>query len=196
MEQSERQPVVLVIAGPNGAGKSTAAPLLVHEMAGIDRYINADAIARGFSPFKPDLSAVTAGRLMIEHMSSLVRARQDFALETTLSGVRLSDKLEGMRSAGYRVQLIFLWLPSADLAVRRVDQRVSLGGHSIPDQTVRRRYTRGLENLLRVYMPIVDLWRVFDNSRAVPCQIANGGLGRQTQVLNQVAWDAMCSEIG
>ena len=196
MEQGDRQPVVLVIAGPNGAGKSTAAPLLVHDMAGIDRFINADAIARGFSPFKPDLAAVTAGRLMLEHMNTLVQDRQDFALETTLSGVRLAKKLAAMQQEGYRVQLMFLWLPTAELAVRRVDQRVRLGGHSIPEQTVRRRYTRGIENLFDVYIPIADVWRVFDNARAVPTQVAHGGIGKQTQIINQAAWDAMQAENG
>lgn len=180
---------MLVIAGPNGAGKSTSAPLLVHQIVGIDRYLNADAIARGFSPFQPELSAVAAGRLMIAHMTDLVRTRRNFAIETTLAGVRLADHLVEMRASGYRVHLFYLWLPSADLAVARVGQRVALGGHSIPVETIRRRYFRSLRNLFNVYQPVADSWRVFDNARTKPALIARGGIGAETRVANTKKWD-------
>lgn len=179
---------MLVVAGPNGAGKSTSAPLLVQETAGIDRYLNADAIARGFSPFRPDLSAVAAGRLMIAHMTALREARQSFALETTLAGVKLADHLADLRAIGYRVHLFYLWLPSADIAVRRVEQRVALGGHSIPEETIRRRYFRSLRNLVRIYLPSADLWHVYDNAQATPALIAHGGLSAELHITNAEKW--------
>lgn len=183
-----RQPVVLVIAGPNGAGKSTSAPLLVHQTAGIDRYLNADAIARGFSPFEPDLSAIAAGRLLIAHMTELRNARQSFAIETTLAGVRLAQHLSELRISGYRIHMFYLWLPSADIAVARVNQRVALGGHSIPEETIRRRYVRSLRNLIEIYQPIVDSWRVFDNAQATPALIAKGGLKAKSLIVDTGKW--------
>lgn len=186
--------MVLVIAGPNGAGKSTSAPLLVHQTAGIDRYLNADAIARGFSPFQPDLSAIAAGRLMIAHMNELRQTRQSFAIETTLAGVRLADHLGDLRANGYRVHLFYLWLPSADVAVTRVRQRVALGGHSIPEDTIRRRYFRSLRNLFKIYQPTVDSWRVFDNARTTPTLIARGGDGVQTGVTDATKWAQVCAD--
>lgn len=188
MPDDPRQPVVLVIAGPNGAGKSTSAPLLVHQAAGIDRYLNADAIARGFSPFQPDLSAVAAGRLMIAHMTDLTRTRQSFAIETTLAGVRLADHLTEMRTNGYRVHLFYLWLPSPDVAVARVSQRVALGGHSIPEETIRRRYSRSLRNLFEIYQPVADSWHVYDNARATPQLIARGGIGTEPAIADGDKW--------
>ncbi len=106
-------PVVFVLAGPNGAGKSTAAPVLIHEVAGIERYINADAIARGLSPFDPGMSAVAAGRVMLGHVDELAAERRSFAIETTLAGVRLAKRLSALREDGYHIHMVYLWLPSA-----------------------------------------------------------------------------------
>lgn len=187
---------MLVIAGPNGAGKSTSALLLVHEMAGIDRYVNADAIARGFSPFRPDLSAVAAGRVVMDHIRTLGQAGDDFAIETTLSGLGLARRLHHLRAGGYTVQLIYLWLPSVDLAIKRVQQRVSMGGHSIPEETIRRRYIRSLWNLLHVYQPISDVWRVYDNSRATPRLVARGGINEATSITDPDGWRSLHASAG
>jgi len=167
-------PVVFVLAGPNGAGKSTAAPVLIHEVAGIERYINADAIARGLSPFDPAMSAVAAGRVMLRHMDELAEERRSFAIETTLSGVRLAKRLERLREDGYQIHMIYLWLPSAQLAIERVAQRVRLGGHSIDEQVIKRRYFRSLENFLKIYRPLARSWRVYDNAGPSPMAIASG----------------------
>jgi predicted ABC-type ATPase len=191
LAQGGDHPVVLVMAGPNGAGKSTSAPLLVRETAGIERYLNADAIARGFSPFQPDLSAIAAGRLMISHMNDLGKARQSFAVETTLAGVKLAGHLSELRASGYRVHLIYLWLPSADVAVRRVQQRVALGGHSIPEAIIRRRYLRSLRNLIQTYLGVADSWHVYDNGGASPALIARGTQGLTPVVENADTWNSI-----
>lgn len=179
---------MLVLAGPNGAGKSTAAPLLIDEMAGIDRYINADAIARGFSPFEPDLSAMTAGRVMLQHIEHLAKSRQSFALESTLSGTRLATRLSALRNIGYRIHLIYLWLPTAEMAVERVSERVRLGGHSIEERVIRRRYDRSLYNLMNAYRPISQHWRIYDNSAATLRLIAHGAENADPVIKDQHIW--------
>lgn len=190
MASDKEQPIVLVVGGPNGAGKSTASTALVHDTVGIDRYINADAIARGLSPFEPELSAVAAGRVMIDHIEHLAKNRESFALETTLSGVRLAQRLMRLQQAGYKLHLVYLWLPTIDLAINRVRRRVSLGGHDINDDVVRRRFVRSLRNLTEVYLPIVESWRVYDNAEADARMIAKGGGGTET-IMDSAKWQSI-----
>jgi len=155
---------VIVIGGPNGAGKTTAATDLVPKTLGIHEFVNADEIARGLSPFNPEGSAFAAGRLMIERVNTLADQGESFALETTCSGIGHTRLLAKCRALGYRLTLLFLWLPSAEIAVTRVAKRVSEGGHQIPRDVIRRRYVAGIRNMRHVYLPLVDIGLVYDNS--------------------------------
>lgn len=157
-------PHVVIIAGPNGAGKSTAAPKLLRDYLGISEFVNADVIAQGMSGFDPAGVAIQAGRVMLARLHELAQQRISFALETTLAAKSYANWLRELRSNGYQSHLQFLWLPSPDAAIARVADRVSRGGHSVPEETIRRRYVLGLRNLCRIYMPLVDTWTVFDNS--------------------------------
>src|SRR5690348_3271655 len=133
-------PKVVVLAGPNGAGKSTAAPRLLHQSLQIEEFVNADVIARGLSGFAPERAAVRAGRIMLERLDELAQARVNFAFETTLSGRAYATWLENLAMVGYSIELFYLWVATPELAIQRVSQRVRKGGHSIPDDIVRRRY--------------------------------------------------------
>jgi predicted ABC-type ATPase len=168
-------PYVIVVAGPNGAGKSTAAPSLLRDAFNVSEFVNADTIAAGLSAFRPQTVAVSAGRIMLARMRQLAAIRADFAFETTLASRSFAPWLAGLQRSGYHVHLLFLWLPSADLAVSRVGERVRLGGHDVPEEVVRRRYGAGLKNLFHLYLPLADSWQMFDNSGAAgPQQIAAG----------------------
>jgi predicted ABC-type ATPase len=160
----DRQPIVYILAGPNGAGKSTFAKLFLPEYADCKEFVNADLIAAGLSPFNPESLAIEAGRLMLERIETLARSRVDFGFETTLSGRSHASLISRLRSEGYRVNLFFLWLPDPNLAVARVLERVSSGGHAVPEAVVRRRFYRGLANLFRLYQPLVDSTLIFDSS--------------------------------
>ena len=153
-----------VIGGPNGAGKTTAAPELLPTRLRVIEFINADEIARGLSPFNAEGSAIAAGRVMIERIRSLIQARQSLAFETTCAGRAHIQTLRACKEAGYRLTLIYLWLPSPEAAIKRVARRVSMGGHHIPDDTVVRRYFNGLRNVRHVYLPMVDIGLVYDNA--------------------------------
>jgi len=169
---SERQPCVYILAGPNGAGKSTFARLFLPEYADCKEFVNADLIADGLSPFNPESLVIEAGRLMLETIETLARSRVDFGFETTLSGRGHVALISRLRSEGYRVNLFFLWLPDPNLAMARVLERVRSGGHGVPESVVRRRFHRGLDNLFRLYEPLVDSSLIFDSSGKAPRMIA------------------------
>jgi predicted ABC-type ATPase len=183
------RPLVIVIAGPNGAGKSTTAPSLLRDTLQVSEFVNADTIAGGLSAFRPDSVAIAAGRAMLERIRQLAKVQADFAFETTLASRSFAPWLARLRRNGYHVHVLFLWLESEDLAVNRVAARVRLGGHDVPEGTVRRRYKRGLRNLFDLYMPLADSWQVFDNSRAGrPQLVASNHRGSEEQIANAPIW--------
>lgn len=160
---SDEQKIV-IIAGPNGAGKTTFAREFLPHEANCPDFINADLIAAGLSPFNPDAAAIRAGRLMLEEIEQRVAQRRSFAFETTLSGRGYAHKIREWQGFGYHVKLIFLSLPTADMAVARVAARVTQGGHNVPEEVIRRRFRAGLENLDTIYKPLVNGWLLYDNS--------------------------------
>ena len=172
---AETAPLVVVVAGANGAGKSTAATSLLRDSFRVTEFINADTIAAGLSAFRPASVAIAAGRIMLERMRHLTVTRKNFAFETTLASRTLAPWLAALQRDGYHVHLLFLWLKSDELAVTRVTERVRLGGHDVPAEVVRRRYRVGLQNLFRIYMPLVDSWQSYGNSEGPdPVRIAAG----------------------
>jgi predicted ABC-type ATPase len=163
--QTTPQPQVAVLGGINGAGKTTASQRILREALRIPVFTNADAIARGLNAFDPESEAMKAGRIMLEHMRAMAAARRSFAFETTLAARTYARWLGGMKRDGYAVHLFYYWLESADMAINRVADRVKSGGHHVPDDTIRRRYSRSVRNFLELYRPLVTTWQVFDNSR-------------------------------
>lgn len=185
-----RTPLVVVLAGPNGAGKSTSAARLLREALAVEEFVNADTIALGLSAYRPEAAAVAAGRVMLERLRFLARARRDFAFETTLAGRGHARWLGDLRAAGYRAHLIFLSLPDPDLAVARVAERVRQGGHHVPEDVVRRRFAAGLTNLLSLYSGLVDSWQVYDNADlAGPRLIASRAAGMKAVIADPNAWE-------
>src|SRR3954452_10640772 len=135
---SDSGPQVIVIAGPNGAGKTTAAPFLLRDTLGVTEFVNADTIAQGLSAFEPEQVATAAGRVMLARLKELAERRANFAFETTLASRWFARWLQKLIGGGYTLHLLFLWLPSADFAVSRVADRVRAGGHTVPEETIRR----------------------------------------------------------
>ncbi len=167
-----RQPTVYVIAGPNGAGKTTFATKFLPAFVDCRQFLNADLIAAGLSPFAPETQNVRAGRLLLERIGELSRASEDFGFETTLSGRTHARLLTDLRTSGYRVVLFFLWLPSADLAVFRVANRVRQGGHAVPEGDVRRRFLSGLRNFFHLYRQRCDSWWLYNGCLLPPTLVA------------------------
>ena len=169
-------PTIIIIAGPNGAGKTTFAREFLPQEASCLTFINADLIAQGLSPLRPDEAAVRAARLMLEMIADCVKRGESFAIETTLSGRTYARMIPQWKQAGYQVALFFLELPSEDLAVARVADRVAQGGHDIPEPVIRRRFHAGIANFHALYKPLVDAWRLYDNSGERPVLINSSDL--------------------
>ena len=186
---------VIVIAGPNGSGKSTAAPALLRDYVGVTEFVNADVIAQGLSAFDAASAAVAAGRIMLARLKELAACQADFAFETTLAARSFEPWLNELKAVGYQTHLIFLWLPTPEMAISRVASRVQRGGHAIPSDVVRRRYDGGLRNFFQLYRPIVKTWRMFDNSVDHGYDlIAEQTLDGDVHICNPVIWDSLVKE--
>ena len=163
-----KPPRCIIIAGPNGAGKTTFAREYLPKDAGVIHFINADLLAAGLSPLKPDLAAFNAGRLYLAELNRLAKARQDFAFESTLSGLTYVRHIRRWKSLGYRIEIVFLRLASVKLAIQRISVRVKQGGHNVPPADVRRRFDRGWKIFEGAYKALADSWQIYDNSGGRP----------------------------
>ena len=164
-----------IISGCNGAGKTTASYTVLPEILNCREFVNADEIARGLSPFNPENVAIEAGRLMLQRIEDLLAKEDTFSIETTLATKSYINLVRRAQAKGYTVRLLFFWLNSPELALQRIEERVSKGGHNIPEPIVRRRYVAGINNLFHLFMTEVDSWEIYDNSLYPAIQIARGG---------------------
>jgi predicted ABC-type ATPase len=165
---------IVIIAGPNGAGKTTFARQFLPNEADCPVFVNADLIAAALAPFSPESAAIRAGRLMLDEIDKHVHRGESFAFETTLSGLMYARLIPKWRQLGYRVRLIYLSLPNAEMAVTRVAERVVQGGHSIPEAVIRRRFDAGWSNFNLKYKLLVNAWSLYDNSQRQPLLIEEG----------------------
>lgn len=179
------QPHVIVLGGPNGAGKTTAAPSLLQGALSVAEFVNADVVATGLSAFAPERAAIQAGRIMLTRLRELAERRVDFAFESTLAGRTHVKWIQRILATGYTLHLFYLWLPTPELAIARVAERVRGGGHDVPSEVVRRRYHAGLTNLFRMYLPLTDTWRFYDNSVYSEPRLLAAGQGNQTTVITE-----------
>lgn len=161
-------PRIHIIAGPPGAGKTTFAKEYLPQEAACKNFVDADLIANGLSPFAPERMGQRAVKLMQITIQDMLRMRETFGFETTLRSRDYASLIPEWRERGFVVQLIFLSLPSFELAQHRVNERARQGGQRMPADVVRRRFEAGVHNFHSVYKDIVDLWMHFDNSGPVP----------------------------
>lgn len=164
-------PNVYIVAGPNGVGKTTFAREFLPNYADCKNFINADMIAQGMSPFSPESAMFRAGRLMLEGIALYAKRGADFGFETTLSGRGHLHLVRDLKKRGYDVHLFFLWVPFIDVTLSRIRERVSLGGHNVPEAIVRRRFDRSIGNFFD-YRRLADSWTLFDSSGSMPIVIA------------------------
>jgi len=137
-------------------------------------FVNADLIAEGLAPLRPEMAALTAGRIFLKELDRLAAERVDFAFESTLSGVAHLSRLKRWKVDGYRLEIVYLKLPSPRLALRRIAERVKQGGHNVPRDDVQRRFQRSWDNFQALYRPIADVWTVYDNAGDKPKLIERG----------------------
>lgn len=167
-------PRLYIISGCNGAGKTTASYSLLPEMLDCREFVNSDEFAKGLSPFDPSKASIQASRYMIMKIRYLLKRQMDFAVETTLATRTLMKTVKMAQDAGYTVTLLYFWLNSPELAVERVRARVESGGHNIPEETIRRRYSVGIYYFFNSYAPVCERWILADNSQIPFRVIAEG----------------------
>jgi predicted ABC-type ATPase len=178
-----------IIAGCNGAGKTTASYTVLPEILNCSEFVNADNIAAGLSPFNPESVALEAGRIMLTRINELLVDKIDFAFETTPSTKSYVSLIKKAREAGYEVTLLYFWLSSPQFAFERVANRVSKGGHNIPEDVIERRYYRGVKNLLKLYIPICNNWMVINSLDENPEVIAQGSFTLGEVIIINDIWE-------
>ena len=167
-------PSLYIISGCNGAGKTTASLTVLPETLQCKEFVNCDEIAKGLSPLNPDGAKVAAGRLMLSRIKKLIADKEDFAIETTLAAKSYHSLIIKAREQGYKASLIYFWLQSPDLAIKRVAERVAHGGHHVDDSIIRRRYRAGIKNLFHLYCPVVDYFLFIDEVSSFTKKLMSG----------------------
>ncbi|WP_291926532.1 zeta toxin family protein [Chitinophaga sp.] len=176
-------PQLYIIAGCNGAGKTTASYTLLPEMLDCKEFVNADVIAAEISPGNPESVAFEAGRKMLQKIHQLINERSDFAFETTLATRSYASLIKNATAKGYEIILLYYWLKSPEFAKKRVAARVAEGGHNIPADVIKRRYYRGINNLINLYIPICHHWIVIDNMNILAEEIIVGSFNNVKMVI-------------
>jgi predicted ABC-type ATPase len=187
------QKELFVIAGCNGAGKTTASFSLLPSILNCDEFVNADEIAKGISPFHPDQVSIEAGRIMLSRIQELKQKGVNFAFETTLASRSFVNVIESCKKDGYSVTLLYFWLSSPELAIKRVHERVKDGGHNIPEEVIRRRYFKGLKNLFNLYQNKCDLVLIFDNSDRISELLYEKSTNSKEFIYNDLKFQAIIS---
>ncbi|HSR09071.1 MAG TPA: zeta toxin family protein [Bryobacteraceae bacterium] len=181
-------PNLILLAGPNGAGKTTASSDLLAGALGVHHFVNADEIAVQLGG---EHTAIAAGRIMLERLRDLTDQRANVAFETTLATRSFAPWIRRLKNSGYSFNLFYFWLPTPEMAIERVRLRKVLGGHSVPEVDIRRRYHRGLQNFFQIYRPLATAWEFYDNTRYDPRLIAAGD---PEEVSDQALWSRIKKE--
>jgi predicted ABC-type ATPase len=190
------RPSIILIAGPNGAGKTSAAPYLLRDALEVKEYVNSHLIAKGLSPFQPESAAMHAGRIMLDRLFYLADQRVNFGFETTLAGRRLAPWIGSLRFRNYSLQLIFLWLPSPEMAIARVEGRVRMGGYDVSPETIRRQYHTGLKSFFEFYRGLADAWKFYDSSGpSGPRLLATGAKGQENVIYDAGTWNMILEQV-
>lgn len=158
-------PRVIIIGGPNGAGKTTFASEYLSIGRTITAFVNADEISRALgAPSVPVASTnVRAARATLERVDELIESGADLVLETTLASLTYAQKIPAWQQVGYHVALIYVRLANPEQSIERVRRRVAAGGHGIPEDIIRRRFSKSIRYLDDHYIPIVDEWEIWDS---------------------------------
>jgi predicted ABC-type ATPase len=188
-------PNAYIIAGPNGVGKTTFAREFLPNYANCRIFINADLIAAGMSPFDPARAVFRAGRLMLEEIETQAARGEDFGFETTLSGKAHLRVMRALKKRGYEVHIFYLWVPSAELTLARIKERVLRGGHDVPEAVVRRRFGRSIGHFIGPYGRLADRWILFDNAGVAPREVATSGRGK-LRVVDERLYNELIASYG
>ena len=183
----------VIVAGANGSGKTTFA----RQFLDITKYefLNADEIAKELSPEDPSKARIVAGKKVLSMLGELISQGKSFVIESTLSGSFLEKYIEELKENGYEIKLIYIFLASQKLCIERIKSRVLQGGHDIPDEDVRRRYTRGLVRFWNQYRLISDYFTIVFNNEYYDFKRVAYGKSEQIEVIDKDLYEVLLKQI-
>ncbi len=162
------------------------------DFAGRGNLLEADAIAARIHSGDPGKAAIAAGREVLLRTRGYLDSRQDFAVETTLSGAWTMKVIRQATAQGFFVRLVYICLDSPEQSIQRIHERVAQGGHNVPEEDVRRRYARSLSNLKQI-VKITNETLVYDNSGVEPTLIIEVRTGTvMARLANCLLGPAIC----
>lgn len=172
---ARRKPVLVIVGGINGCGKSTFAAAADPEVFLGQSAINPDDLTREVAGKLPALTGEGANLIGVERAEKAawraIAENQDVAIETVLSSKKFLPLVRAARFRKYRTRLIYIGLPSVELAIKRVAQRVAAKGHDVPEKKIRERWNRTHDNLI-AFLAEVDDVLVFSNAGLEPVLVA------------------------
>lgn len=158
---AQKDKTLFIIAGANGSGKTTFA--LSYTALNELHFINADEIAKSYDPNDISKYKIKAGKEFFRQLEVNLNGENSFMIESTLSGKYLKDVIAKAKSKGFKVVLIYLFLETQIENILRVKNRVLNGGHDVPPDDIKRRYTRSKNLFWKTYKNMVDNWMLFFN---------------------------------
>ena len=181
------QPTCYIVAGPNGAGKTTFALQYLPKIVSCNNFINADEIAKGVSPLDFEAGLLQASKIFLQSLNQKLESKETFAFETTLSGRTYLTQIPEWQKNGWKVVLIYLYIPSAEFSAFRVQQRFAQGGHNVPADAIVRRYPRSIKNLF-LYSDVCDQTFCFNNEQGLTTSIFERTKGKQLEIFDKIAY--------
>jgi predicted ABC-type ATPase len=166
------EPTLIIIGGANGSGKTTLAKEIIPNEQ--FPYLGADEIAFKLNPSEPLQAAVQAGRIFNQTLKENIEQKKSLIVESTLSGISLTKHLRKAKSFGYVLRILFVYLDSPTLCVKRVEARVAKGGHYVHAEDIERRFYRSNNNFWNIYKDLADEWSLFFNAGSKIIQVAGG----------------------
>lgn len=177
---------LILVAGPNGSGKTTLALAYQALYGGV--FLSADRIAEDMRSSGRAVSDLDAGREFFRRLRSLLGEGTPLIVESTLAGRGILRHIDRARALGYDTTILFLFLESADVCVARVQARARKGGHSVPDDDIRRRYPRSIKHFWRLHRLAVHRWHLYYNSGSDFVPVATGS-GVDPSVVDDVLYE-------
>ena len=184
---AKKQPVCYIVAGPDGAGKTTFALQYLPKIVSCKNFINADEIAKGVSPLNFEAGLLQASKIFLQSLDQKLESKETFAFETTLSGRSYLTQIPQWQQDGWKVVLIYLYIPSAEFSAFRVQQRFEQGGHNVPAETIVRRYPRSIKTLF-LYSEVCDQTFCFNNEQGMVASVFERTKGQPVEIIDKITY--------